>query len=208
MRPAGGWGWFAAGKLAGRVGGGGGCRVAGGGAGAAGSATVTQPDYVPVRPTDRVRPSDRLNVPGAWRQDRPGEVLDLTPPAGDRFGSAGPDLGYGLKLAKRLEHQLQVPVGEDVEDAVAGCFACGARRAASFGRAPVIYDFQWAYTLWGYLGQPPADLVAARARVLRGAAHDYWHQRRVVDAVDDEALRLTPQQVAARIGEWRSFLRI
>lgn len=169
---------------------------------------MTQPDYVPVRPSDRVRPSERLSLPGAWHQDRPGEVLDLTPPAGERFGATGPDLGYGLKLAKRLEHRLAVPAGEDPEDAVAGCFACGARRAATFGRAPVIHDFEWAYTLWGYLGEPPAELVAARAPILRGAAHDYWQQRAVVDAVAADALRLTPQQVAARIGEWRSFLRL
>jgi hypothetical protein len=169
---------------------------------------VTQPDYVPVRPSDRVRPSERLNVPGAWRQVRPGELLELTPPAGDRLGAAGPDLGYGLKLAKRLEPRLAVPEGEDIHDVVAGCFACGARRAATYGRAPVIHDFQWAYTLWGYMGQPPDDLVAARTPAMRGAAHDYWHQRAVADAVADEAIRLTPAQVAERIGEWRRFLEL
>ena len=169
---------------------------------------MTQPDYVPVRPSDRVRPSQRLEVPGPWRQDRPAELTDLTPPAGERFGVAGPDLGYGLKLAKHLEHRLAVPRGEDVEDVVAGCFACGARRAASLGRAPVVFDFEWAYTLWGYLGSPPSDLVAARAPVIRGAAHDYWRQRRVADAVTAEALRLTRAQVATVIGEWRSLLHL
>ncbi|MHB1929186.1 MAG: hypothetical protein ACYDEN_02465 [Acidimicrobiales bacterium] len=169
---------------------------------------MTQPDYVPVRPSDRVRPSGRLSLPGAWHQDRPGEVLDLTPPTGARFGTAGPDLGYGLKLAKRLQPRLLVLESEDVEDVVAGCFACGARRSATFGRAPVIHDFEWAYTLWGYLGPAPAELVAARVPAMRGAAHDYWQQRSVVDAVTDEAMVLTPAQVAARIGEWRSFLRL
>ena len=167
---------------------------------------MTQPDHVPVVPADRVRPAERLSVPGCWRPDRPGDLTYLVAPRGPRLGSAGPDLGYGLKLARRLEGRLQVEAGEAVDDAVAGCFACGARRAAALGRAPVIHDMEWAYTLWGYLGSAPADLVAARVLLLRGASHDYWHQRAVVDAVREETLRLTPAEVAARLGSWRELV--
>ncbi len=169
---------------------------------------MTQPDYVPVRPSDRVRPSERLESPRPWRQDRPAELTELSPPRGERFGVAGPDLGYGLKLAKRFEDRLALFRGERFEDALVGCFACGARRAASVGRAPVVGDFEWAYTLWGYLGSPPSDLVSTRVPVLRGVAHDYWQQRRVADAPTAEALAMTPAQVAERIGEWRSLLRL
>ncbi|HLH45608.1 MAG TPA: hypothetical protein VKV25_00530 [Acidimicrobiales bacterium] len=169
---------------------------------------MTQPDYVPVQPSDRIRPSERLAVPGSWWQDRPAEQQDLQAPTGPRFGTTGPDLGYGLKLAKRFHDRLRLAPGEDVEDAIVAGFACGARRAASLGRAPVVYDMEWAYTLLGYLGDAPDDLVAARTGLVRGAAHDYWNQRRVVDAVRDEALLLTPAQVRDRLGDWRSLIDV
>ncbi|MDA8063389.1 MAG: hypothetical protein M0T80_13355 [Actinomycetota bacterium] len=168
---------------------------------------MTQPDYVPVLASDRVRPAERLEVPGPWHQARPAEQTSLTPPSGDGFGVAGPDAGYGLKLAKRFEDRLALVRGEEADDAVAGCFACGARRAASIGRAPVLRDFEWAYTLWGYLGTPPSELVIAREPVMRGAAHDYHRQRRVADAVTPKALKLSPAEVAASIADWRSLLR-
>jgi hypothetical protein len=133
---------------------------------------VTQPDHVPLKAQDRIRPSDRLGLPGTWVQDRPAELTGLTPPVGEQFGVTGPDLGFGLKLAKRFLDRLVLTEGEDPHDALAGCFACGTRRAASFGRAPVIYDMEWAYTLWGYLAQAPAELVALRVPLFRGAGHD------------------------------------
>jgi hypothetical protein len=169
---------------------------------------VTQPDYVPAALTDRVRPSERLSTPGAWRQDRPAELTDLEAPTGARFGRTGPDLGYGLKLANRFEHQLELAEGETAHDAVAGCFACGARRAASFGRAPVIHDMEWAFTLWGYLGGAPADLIDARVPFFRGASHHYWDQREIVDAVADATLRLSPVEVRQQLGSWRSLLTL
>jgi len=169
---------------------------------------VTQPAHVPVIDSDRVRPAERLVVPGPWSQDRPAEQSDLTPPSGPRFGTAGPDLGYGLKLAKRFEERLVLAEGESAHDALAGAFACGARRAATFGRAPVIYDMEWAYTLWGCLGGAPEDLVAARSKAFRGVSHDYWRQRQVADAVRADTLRLTAAQVAERLGSWRSLLEL
>jgi hypothetical protein len=168
---------------------------------------VTQPDYVPLVAPDRIRPSERLTLPGPWTQDRPAELGDLTQPKGAQFGVAGPDLGYGLKLAKRFLDRLVLTEGEDSHDVLAGCFACGTRRAAVFGRAPVIYDMDWAYTLWGFLAPAAPELVALRVPLFRGAGHDYSQQRRVVDTVAEPTLRLTPAQVRERVGaNWRSFL--
>jgi hypothetical protein len=168
---------------------------------------VTQPDYVPARATDRVRPVERLSVPGPWRQDRPSEQLSLVPPTNGRFGSTGPDLGYGLKLAKRFATRIEVAPGESHEDAVAGCFGCGTRRSATFGRAPVIYDMEWAFTLWGYLGGAPDDLIAVRVPLFRGASHHYWDQREIVDAVAEAAVRLTAAQVREQLGNWRTLVQ-
>jgi hypothetical protein len=167
---------------------------------------VTQPAQVPQADTDRVRPSALLPPPGRWVLDRPGEQLDLEPPTGPRFGATGPDLGYGLKLARRLEDRLVLTEGEHAEDVVAGGFACGSRRAAHFGRAPVIYDMEWAFGLWGYLGDAPDDLVAWRKPLFRGAAEHYWDQREIVDAVKVDALRLSPAQARENLSKWKDYL--
>lgn len=167
---------------------------------------MTQPDHVPMQASDRVRPSALLPPPKQWYLDRPGEQLDLRPPTGRRFGSTGPDLGYGLKLARRFHGKLELAEGEHEEDAVAGAFASGCRRAASFGRAPVIYDMEWAFALWGFLGGAPAELVEWRRPMFRGAAEHYWDQREIVDAVKPEALKLTPAQARERLASWRDLL--
>jgi hypothetical protein len=167
---------------------------------------VTQPDYVPIAGPDRIRPIDRLPVPRAWRSTRPGEVLDPVPPKGRAFGSAGPDLGYGLKLARMLVARLLLTEGEHTADAVAGCFAVGAKRAAMFGRAPVIFDMELAYTLWGFLGDAPEGLIAFRKPLFAGAAHEYAGQRKIVDRVKESTLRLTVAQVGAKLSDWKNLL--
>jgi hypothetical protein len=167
---------------------------------------VTAPDYVPLAGADRIRPIDRLPPPRSWRSTRPGEVLDPVPPKGSKFGSTGPDLGYGLKLARRLQPQLQLAAGEHAADAIAGCFAVGGKRAASFGRAPVIFDMELAYTLWGFLGGAPDDLIAFRKPLFMGAAHEYWEQRQIVDRVKEATLRMTPAQVREKLSDWKSLI--
>jgi hypothetical protein len=169
---------------------------------------MTQPDYVPVTTADRVRPVERLPVPDAWRADRPSDEANAVVPTGPRFGYTGPDLGYGLKLARLLEHRVELAEGESAEDAVAGCFAVGARRAASFGRAPVIYDMELAYTVWGYLGGAPTDLIAFRVPLFQGAAHDYWQQRAIADRVRTETLRLSPAEARQRLSDWKSLIQV
>jgi hypothetical protein len=169
---------------------------------------VTQPDYVPAEAADRVRPTDRLSIPGPWRPDRPADGINTAPTHNGRFGNTGPDLGYGLKLAKRFADRLELAPGESVDDAIAGGFACGTRRSAAFGRAPVIYDMEWAYTLWGYLGGAPVELIEGRVPLFRGASHHYWDQRRIVDSVVASTLRLTPAEVRAELVQWRSLLSL
>jgi hypothetical protein len=60
--------------------------------------------------------------------------------------------------------------------------------------------------LWGFLGGAPADLVAARSPLFRSASHHYLAQRAIADSVRDEALRITPDAVAERIGQWRELI--
>ena len=169
---------------------------------------MAQPEFVPVSAGDRVRPSERLPVPRRWTADRPGEIRGLRPPEGERFGVPGPDQGYGLVLARRFGDKLELTENESAEDAVAGCLGVGLKRAAVFGRAPVIFDMELAYTLWGFLGGAPRDLVVFRRRLFEGASHHYWDQREIVDRVPTSTLRMTPAQVRAQLDSWRSLIRV
>lgn len=166
---------------------------------------MAQPEFVPLHAGDRVRAAERLPAHAGWRQDRPAELVSPDLPTGHRFGSPGPDQGYGLTLAKRFVDRLELAGDEHAEDAVAGSLGVGLRRASIFGRAPVIHDLDLAFTILGYLGGAPADLVAFRVPLVQGAAHSYWVQRDVVDKVADATLRLTPALARARLAEWRSL---
>ena len=168
---------------------------------------MTQPDYVPVSAGAQVRETERMPPAGSWLADRPAEIPGRAP-SGEKFGNPGPDLGYGLKLARMFLDRLVLQPGEHAEDAVAGCFAVGSRRASCLGRAPVIYDMELAYTLWGFLPGAPEGLVAFRLPLFKGASHHYWDQREIVDRVPESTLRLTPAQVIQQLGDWQSLLRI
>ncbi|MHB1710804.1 MAG: hypothetical protein ACYCV7_05310 [Acidimicrobiales bacterium] len=169
---------------------------------------MTQPSYVPIAEADQVRPTYRLNVPGIWTQSRPSELRGTRPPAGPLFGTPGPDQGFALKLARQFEEGLDLRPGESAEDAMAGCCATATRRAARFGRAPVIHDLSFAFTLWGFLGGAPDDLVAERSRLFRSAAHHYGARRAIADAVSEDALRLTPDALPGCLGKWRDLVSI
>jgi len=167
---------------------------------------MAQPDFVPIAPRDRVRTTERMPVPTSWVPDRPGELSTLRPPRGAGFGTTGPDQGYALKLAHRFEDRLELDAGATAHDAVAGCVPVALRRASQFGRSPVIYDLEFAFTLFGFLGGAPADLVEFRHNYFEGSAHDYWDQRDIADLVPISTLALTPAQVRARLSDWKSLL--
>lgn len=171
---------------------------------------MAAPQYVPVPPAARVRSYESPDhVPTAWMPDRPAELKGRQP-AGGRLGAQGPDQGYALVIAERFRSQLRLTQGEHADDAIAGCSAIALRRASRFGRAPVRYDFDVAFTAWGFLdASPPADLVAARKRAFEGVAnaHHYELLRAVADAVPMDTLELTPAQVqAAYPARWRALV--
>ena len=147
-------------------------------------------------------------MPQVWTQSRPSELRGTGQPSGARLGSQGPDQGYALKLARGFIDRLELAAGESPDDAVAGCTAVATRRAAGFGRAPVVHDLTVGFTLWGFLGGGPPDLVAARGPLFRSAAHHYEAQRTIADCVRPDTLRLTPDVVAARLGEWRELIEL
>ena len=166
---------------------------------------MAQPEYVPLNAADRVRAAERLPAHGGWRQDRAAEIVRPGVPTGRSFGSPGPDQGFGLSLAERFADKITLTDHEHLEDVVAGCLGVGLKRASMYGRAPVIYDLELAFTLYGYLGDAPRDLIDFRVPVIQGASHNYWSRRGAVDRVAESTLRMTPAQVRAKLPEWRDL---
>ena len=122
------------------------------------------------------------------------------------MGTPGPDQGYALSLVKRFKDSLVLTEGEHAGDAEAGAVAIGLRRAALLGRAPVIYDLSLALGLWGFIGDPPPDLVAYRKRVFGGIAEDYSRRRSIAQAIPEDTLRMSPQEVLGRQADWKSLI--
>jgi hypothetical protein len=168
---------------------------------------VTQPSYVPIVESDQVRPAYRLSTPGDWRQRRVAEVRGPEHPRGRELGVPGPDQGYALLLAHKLFlERLVLTEGITTEDALVGCAEVASARAALFGRAPVAKDLELALTVFGFLAEAPADLVAWRAPLFQAAAHHYHQQRRIVATVPAETLRLSPSEATGRVAQWRDLL--
>lgn len=166
---------------------------------------MAAPEYVPPSASDKVRASLPLPPARRWTATRPAD-LDRGQPLGPRLGRPGPDQGYALVLAARYHGQLRLAEGEHEEDAIAGCVALALRRASMFGRAPVVHDLELAFGVLGYLDDAPADLVAWRRPLFRGAAHGYWEQRAIVDQISEATLRMKPADVRARLSDWRTLV--
>ena len=167
---------------------------------------MAAPEFVPNTAAQQPRRGLALPPARSWRADRPGD-LGPRPPRGEAFGAPGPDQGYALTLVRHFEPRLTVGEHEAVADAVAGCLGVALRRASLFGRAPVIHDWTVAFTVWGFLGEVPAELVEHRQRLFEGAAHHYHDQRAIVDAVPEVTLRLPHGQVVESFPrDWRALL--
>lgn len=166
---------------------------------------MSAPDYVPVGLADKVRTKLAIPPSRRWTATRPAD-LDHGQPHGDTLGSQGPDQGYALRLAQLFVDRLKLAEREHKTDAMAGCIPIANRRASLFGRAPVIHDLELAFGIWGFLGDPPADLVAYRREWFFGAGHDYWRQREIANQVPEATLRLTPVAAKGQLANWRGLV--
>ena len=167
---------------------------------------MAAPESVPVDLADLPPAKAKLPAPENWRADRPGDLRG-SQPLGPKLGRPGPDQGYALKLADEcFRDRLVLASGEHRADAIAGCVAVGLKRASMYGRAPVVYDLELAFTLWGYFEGAPPELIAFRRSLFEGSSHHYQDQREIVDLVPDTTLQLTPAQVRERLSDWKSLL--
>lgn len=172
------------------------------------NAAVPTDPYIPPDPADRPRQQQNLPpgiaLPPArhWHARRPGDV-GPEPPTGALFGRPGPNVGYAYTLAERAQARLRLGPHEDAHDAVAVIAEIAGKRAASFGRAPVIHDVDVAVRLLGYDGSADPEFVETRTRLVQGAGHDYPRRRAIVDAVPEQLLRLPADELGESIAQWR-----
>lgn len=167
---------------------------------------MTQPKFAPIPIEDEVRPAYRLATSRPWTPSRPADFRSGRRAEGIGTGTPGPDQGYALRLARRFAGTLTLAEGEHEDDALAGAVVIALRRAASFGRAPVLADIEFALALFGFLDDAPGDLVEERKRLFRGAAHDYWDRRALAASVPEDVLGCTPAEVKASLAGWRDHL--
>ena len=149
--------------------------------------------------------------PDSWLAVRPGDLQGRGQPGGPGLGVQGPDQGYALTLARRLRDQLVLADGERADEAIAGCLGVALRRAALFGRAPVIDDLRLAFHLFGFLdNDAPAELIAFRRPLFAevDSSHHYAEARELAVLVPEATLRMTAAQVAARRADWRGLLAL
>jgi hypothetical protein len=151
-------------------------------------------------------PGVKMPPARSWVADRPGD-LPAGWPTGKLLGSPGPNVGYALLLAERVRDQLALAPHEHVDDAIAVVAEIAMRRAALFGRAPVMPDVEFGMQILGYRGDADADFVAWRVRAVRGTHHDYYERRSLVDAIPVDILRLVPTALPAHLAEAREALR-
>jgi hypothetical protein len=147
------------------------------------------------RQEPNLAPGVRLPAARGWVADRPGD-LSGTQPSGPLLGRPGPNVGYAVVLAHRVRDRLSLGAHESIDDALAVVAELAMKRAASFGRAPVMADVDTATSLLGYEGDVDPVFVAWRVRAAHGASHEYGTRRALVDAVPDAVLRMPPKTAA------------
>ncbi|MCI4354434.1 MAG: hypothetical protein L3K06_03615 [Thermoplasmata archaeon] len=160
------------------------------------------------------RPRQRQNLapgvslpPGrAWEPDRPGE-LPAGQPTGELLGTPGPNIGYALGLAHRVEDRLALAPHEHAQDALAVVAVVAMRRAAAFGRAPVSGDVEFAMNVLGYQGGCEPEFAEWRSGAIAGCDHDYARRQRFAAQIDPEVVRLIPSALGRRVSGVRAGLR-
>ncbi len=165
-----------------------------------------------VPPDPSARPRQQQNLPPGvalppandWRSDRPGD-LGPDQPGGALFGRPGPNVGYAYTLAQRARDRLRLGPHEHAEDAVAVIAEVAGKRAARFGRAPVIGDIDCAIAVLGYDGTGSEEFVKARSALGHEASHEYRRRRAFVDAVPDTLLH-DKSPSGADIDAWRASI--
>ena len=168
--------------------------------------------FVPPDPADRPRqqqnlpPGTALPPAARWQAERPGD-LGPAQPNGALFGTPGPNVGYAYTLAERVADRLQLGHHEALDDVIPVIAEIAGKRAAQFGRAPVIHDVDIAVKLLGYDGSADTQFTDIRQLIVHEAGHSYNRRREIVDTVPDQMLKMRPDELGEAIAEWRELTR-
>jgi hypothetical protein len=168
--------------------------------------------FVAARIEDKPRQKQNLapgvSYPSArpWHADRPGEVR-VGQPRGALLGVPGPNIGYALTLVERGRERMALAPHEHFADAAAVVGEVAMKRAASYGRAPVMADVECARLALGYQGGCEPAFAKWRLQTVEGAHESYPRRRALCDAVELDALRLAPSVLEARVAEVRREIR-
>ena len=164
--------------------------------------------YVPTRPEDAPRRSVAIPAAAGWRAVRPGDIDPMVGAGGKGvlFGTPGPDSGYALTLAGRFGDQIAVVRPETVHDAEAIAAQVAMRRGGLFGRAPVRADLELGFTLFGWMGEAPAELVEWRRLTVAGVSHDYARRVGLVEAIPETHVKQRADEIRGRLSDWRQLL--
>ncbi|MEA3215007.1 MAG: hypothetical protein QOJ19_1163 [Acidimicrobiia bacterium] len=174
---------------------------------------MSAPEYVPIKPAATARSySSPPRRPDPWLAVRPGDLGGDGQPFGERYGTPGPDQGYVYKLLHLFETKIYLTEDEAWEDARVGAAMVALKRAAMFGRAPVVHDVTVGFGVWGFFEpDPPAELLPIRRRYFATISHPahYTERLAVADAVPPEVLRRPHTEIVEKARtDWRSLLRI
>jgi hypothetical protein len=133
-----------------------------------------------------------------WRASKPGipsRPADV--PSGGRFGSAGPDPGWAVKVVDQAGLPSDDPALRSI---VIGLVQA---RAAAHGRAAVPEDVDAALVLCGYGEDVSPALVERRERWMLATSHDQRPGASAVAEVDRDLIAAKPEQIryALRLSE-------
>ena len=156
---------------------------------------MTQPTFVPVSQSSRVRASLVTPTPEIGRPKKAGLLGSPSDSSGAGRGTTGPDAGYALTLAERAVQNATLERGESTHDIVVGVAMLAAKRAALSGRGPTMSDVTVVLDLFGFRSDLTDDEASDRRRRFSGIAHSYVAQRALVDSVNENLLNQTESGV-------------
>jgi hypothetical protein len=142
--------------------------------------------------TEAEQPRGELEPPPPrrWRPTKPGLITSPDQvPSGGRFGSAGPDAGWALRLLAEAELPEDDP---NLRGVVQGLMTA---RAAALGRAPIREDIDAAIALCGFGFEASAEIVERREKWKSAVPHELRPGQAAVADVDIELLTARPEQI-------------
>ncbi len=142
--------------------------------------------------TEATRPRQALEPGPAkkWRSAKPGiPAGPADVPQGGRFGHAGPDPGWALRLVAQADLPSDDP---RLKSVLTGLVMA---RASASGRAPVPEDIEVALFLCGYGETPKPELIERREKWLAAVPHEKRPGEAAVADVDRELIVNKMEQI-------------